>query len=861
MEGGARVVRGKLAHLHIFSIWYKLYVRHYIEQKAKSMKNCLDMLEKYLLKIWGFLRALCSTLCKNWALFLLAIYAVASLLYQASAPWRERTLGTGRADYQVASVQDPSEEYRLAIHYPTTIPLEVAGERGRPLVAWLWGSPLTATTTTTATWRLIITATNETRPNAPTNIIFTNKDGLEIASALDLQPRASEPEAPRSILYISRLADGRGTSYAQLSFQLWRDDAGFTLTPTPNVPVTVELESRSAAFWRKLLDLILNTPALTWVSVVTIGVNFWVRQREKKVAEAKELQNKIQALKDMPIQQAWQTYWNLYRAKEHKQELQKAWREIETLHPLESSEMIRRWLIDRIPQCGVSLEECEALWRDITHAQSSLKSEEVETLREFFFAQDTSETDLKENFLKIALRSFRILGVNSRDEVIKRLDRAANEAALEIIKDEYYRKGGLAGRMLLRAWGQQNSDLGKKFTKWLGSDPVPESSESIKEKGTCALWHTTSFQLSPAHLALLKKVGFPHPAAWFTPFGPEKAEDDPRLCNLDNSAKKDNKDESRAENETPWALFYDKMPWYTEITAELHSLFYAPPGCGRTAVIWNARHTHRTTRYKPALSLYFLLRPPFEPAHLLKLVADALGRALCCALVEDAYWLMAADREIQADIGRFLLWWAGDIVTLLQRLREGGLPITTDLIRNTNDESDSFYDALLLTDIFSNYTSMNTMSWDFLTAATRASRVAMGNVYPSTEDGWNYPVYLWMDCNFPKLIASREIPRLWDNEFLRRMGNLKIFTRYEFSDLGQIRMEWDDHYLYKMLKHRLERVRADLFLDQEKLGDDSYKSLQEFRRELLDKAHSPQEVIRRGNRLFEQLGDPLMGEK
>ncbi len=320
---------------------------------------------------------------KNLVLFLLAIYAVASLGYQASAPWRERTLGTGRADYQVASVQDPSEEYRLAIHYPTTIPLEVAGERGRPLVAWLWGSSLTSSMPSTTTWRLVINATNETRPNAPTNVIFTNKDGLEIASTLTLQPGVSEPEAPRSILYVSRLADGREMSYARSNFQLWRDDIEFTLTPTPNIPVIVELETQYAAFGRKLCDLLLNTPALTWVSVLTIGINFWVKQKEKKAAEAKELENKIKALKDMPIQQAWQTYWNLYRANEHKQELQKAWREIETLYPFETSKVIRKWLTNHIHTGGMPPER-EISWNDLINAQSSLSKDEIEMLRAFF---------------------------------------------------------------------------------------------------------------------------------------------------------------------------------------------------------------------------------------------------------------------------------------------------------------------------------------------------------------------------------------------------------------------------------------------------------------------------------------------
>jgi len=448
-----------------------------------------------------------------------------------------------------------------------------------------------------------------------------------------------------------------------------------------------------------------------------------------------------------------------------------------------------------------------------------------------------------------ALKSFRILGTASLDEVIKRLDEVANQAAsdkdLETIKDEYYRKGGLAGRMLLRAWEQRNPDRGKRFLEWLRDDPVPQSDESATEKGSCALWRPSPPALPPAHLALLEKAGFPHPTAWHTPFGPDKAEDDPRLRGL-----------KFAEKSIP-ALFYNKMSWYTDITAERHSLFYAPPGCGRTAAIWNARYTHRITSYKPALSLYLLLRPPFEPAHLLKLVADALGRALCCALVEDAYWLMAADRETQADIGRFLLWWAGDLTTLVRRLRNGGLQIAESLSKNTTNEEEKdrncFYDGRLLTDVFISLSPLNHVNWDDLVAITHATRLAIKKAYSDPEKEWDYPIYLWLDSSLSEDTISQELPRLWDNEFLRCMGNLKIFTRHKFPDKEQIRMDWDADHFYEMLDYRWEKLQANLFLTQEHLGQDP----EDFKKAVSQRAKFPRDIIRKGNSLLEALGKSL----
>ena len=422
------------------------------------MQECLDILKECWLKVKGFFRAPCPTLCKHWLIVLLAVYAVLSLGYQASAPWRERTFSMERTEYRVMSSQDPVGEYRLAIHYPKKIPIEAVGERGRPLVAWLWRASATATATSPVpanvsptttlslstsitptaaisisspitsstrafipsssapvtglpgradvsavtalsptteitatmpiTWRLLIMATSADTPSvvSQANIIFTDKNGLEIASVLNLQAGTREAEAPRAILYISRFTNGQQENRARLDFQLWRGDYQLTLIPTTEVPITVNLETRCAAFWRKLCDLFLNTPALSWVSILSICANFLIKQHEKKVAEARELQNQVQALKEMPIKQAWETFWNLYKthkANDSRQSLKRAWREIETFYPFETSRVIREWLTDHIQQDEAPPED-RTSWDEMAEAQSSLSKEEIETLKAFF---------------------------------------------------------------------------------------------------------------------------------------------------------------------------------------------------------------------------------------------------------------------------------------------------------------------------------------------------------------------------------------------------------------------------------------------------------------------------------------------
>lgn len=326
-----------------------------------------------------------ETLRKHWVIVLLAIYAVVSLFYQASAPWLERTLGTGRAEYQVTSLQHPAEEYRLAVHYPTTIPLETAGERGRPLVVWLWGNPLTATTTTTATWRLIITATNDTRPGAPTNIIFTDKDGLEIASALDLQPGTSEPEAPRSIFYVSRLVDGWKKSESLLHFQVWRGTELFDVTSLNGRPL-VKLETNCGNWLRKFADLIFNTKALTWTSIVALIWDFLKSEREKRQERIEKKQKEqILAIGSLAIPEAWTMYQDLWQnpttSQDFRAELKNTWEDLERQHPVETSKAIRGWLTSCIKQN-------DRRWKDIDESQSTLSAEDIKTLTHFFVAED-----------------------------------------------------------------------------------------------------------------------------------------------------------------------------------------------------------------------------------------------------------------------------------------------------------------------------------------------------------------------------------------------------------------------------------------------------------------------------------------
>ena len=326
-----------------------------------------------------------SFLRKHWVILLLVIYAFVSLCYQASAPWRERTLGTGRADYQVTSMQAPSEKYRLAVHYPTTIPLEVAGERGRPLVAWLWGSPLTATTTTTATWRLVITATNDTQPGAPTNIVFTDKDGLEIASTLDLQPGVSEPEAPRSILYVSRLADGRSRLNSILHIQVWKDDKLYEVIPLTNDPL-VTLETNLGGLSRKFVDLILNTRALTWTSIVALIWDFLKKEREKRQERIEKRQKEqIQVIRSLAIPEAWTMYRDLWQSttasQDFREDLRNTWQDLERQYPLETSKTIRTWLANCVAQN-------DPRWDDLGELQSMLNTKDLEMLALFFVADN-----------------------------------------------------------------------------------------------------------------------------------------------------------------------------------------------------------------------------------------------------------------------------------------------------------------------------------------------------------------------------------------------------------------------------------------------------------------------------------------
>jgi hypothetical protein len=808
---------------------------------------------------------------------ILLIYALISVGYQATEVWREKRWGTYRVNYQLDG------EYNLSIRLPKKIPIEIAGKPGHPLVTWLSQDPsllsaqgtitptqvktdenckslptmLSDTTSVTATWQVLFYPTKD-------QLIFTDEKGHERTSAITVTPGATQPTALRQLLYISRPLERLSTERATLCIQVWKNGVQQTLKALPGSGLSngidVELETRWQATLQQICNILFSTPALTWVTTSTAAFGLWKKERERRQEEKARLQEQIEALRKIPLAQAWRTYWRLQEEvpESLQQALLKMWQDIEHTHSRYNlSRVIRLWLIDQLTSSSEYYS-----WEKLRNSQKVLSKYEVEILRKAFNSNEEGETMSEgKSFWDDTLKAFQVLGMESaRSIIIPKLKKGEiPKGTLEILKERWYKKGGAAGRYLLQTWARSNSILRDQFEEWKEEELLPATTC----QGVCTLESTLWPSLTSEHKERLRELSLSNDLGIdqvegtkieekFTPFGPLKAEEDPRLLPTEQ------------ENTKLRGWFWKGtdllLPWIDEITANRHCTFYAPHGCGRTASIWWNRYKHRVSSWKPALSLYFELHHPLKSSdEILHISTNVLATSLSCALVEDPYWLLSADWKVQEHITALLLHWAGGHRALLRNFRIRGLPIVLEESKQGKMSSQA-YDGQLLTELFHRFDPLNKVQWEDLITAVEMTREAVNNARPAIFfENWSYPTFLWIDIQVQVESELEEIMKLlWHKAPLRRLGYVKLFVSREISANSEvpIPMEWTKDALKAMIKYRFKK--AGISENAWHTAFDGFQGGEEdIIRKLTLRASTPMDVIRNGNILLERGIDAL----
>lgn len=786
-------------------------------------------------KLW-----LVSFLGRYWLVMLLSLYFILSVTYQVTPVVREKTFGVSRADYLV------NGEYRLALNFPNTILLEVAGNRGRPLTAWLWTENGTISPATETDFQVLFFVGYS--PDNPNLVVFTDADGLERDSQLTLKLAPLEPEAQRATVYLARRVSDLLKNSGELRVEVWRENQKLhteRLTKGADA-ITLRLETRGEALGRRIGDLLLNTPALTWVTVAGAIFTAWLRINQEHELRVKNLRDQIGELEKTPADILWLTYWDLRieieksGSKELVELLQQTWDKIKRQDPTDVWQIyLKVWLTEQISSARKNKTAQKAIEKTLGKLCEAgvIGKEERDPLLSLINLDTILES--AQNYqgnLETTLRAFRNLGLASTEMILSKLPQSVGQEHIDLLKSAWYTNGGAAGKFLLQQKAANGTLLQKRLDQWIREE---DPSTAI-----AALWRVPFSGVSAVHVKALNDVDG-NLKALDTPFGPEKAERDCRLAPAPPISAGQSNLACQGRG-----LFWDAHPMKERVWESADGMFIAPPGSGRTTLIWMARYEYRFMGTSPGLSLYLPVKLPSPNLH--QLCSKALADNLLDTLVEDPFWLLAAeclerpvDSLAQREIVGFLLQEFGSHAELAQQL---------SLRRFALDKADSrdSEDSKLLFQLIHRFSPIERKFWNDLPNLTKIICGALARA--RGKDIAEFPVYIWIDIHHamnPEDVTTL-VTAIKDDEILHQVGFVKVFLP-EAPQVTATRLQWTPQQITELLKHRSLIAEEKLTMKLNPLLDnqDVFETLAR------NACGSPQRAIHAGNLLLEKYGRQL----
>ena len=723
--------------------------------------------------------------------------------------------------------------YNVGVHYPRVVPLEPEGGVGRPITVWIWkaapcGAPVGSAL------RVLFYIRGD-------GLVFTDEEGREVAHILTVPLGAQEPDATREIIYVRRKPGGAVPGPVDIEVKI---SAGGRTLPFPE-QLEVRPEGVGCSMLRHIGDLLLGTPAVTVLSAFLAVVKFWQDERERQRKEEASLRDRIERLLSLPPSDVGIAYLEIKQRVKQKRlddlqmRLDAAWQKVQRCYPYKPwLFQVRRYLSSHYlseSEKELDLEGIRQWLEDVQAADLGIDEGDVyriESLVKRMRQGEISPGEDLEHILALALDGFRTLGLESTGHILEWIWRSLQDCQ-DVAKDAFhkvwYEEGGAAGRFLLHRMAEVSSRVRAWMTEWERESPPPPR----RLAGPCLLWSLSLPDVSLAHRQAIKYLGKTVDLEWYTPFGPEKGEEDPRLP------------QRSGEDPRPVAnLFWAKHPLWEEILSRRSGFFVAPPGSGRTTFLWMARHKRHFWGMKPSLSLHIPLEGAPKKEVMAQRLSDALGESLLCTLAEDPFWLLGAQRRQQEALCSFLLGWAGGHGELLRRLSTRGL----------DGESDA--DARLLWELFLQYppTSPSLVKSEMeLLPLLETSRELLGEAarYRSEEP---FAIFIWVDLRGGQEDAESKgwIELIRASAELRRAAFLKVFTPVDVPSERCFCLSWEPEHLQEMLKHRWETVGFE---------EERWHQIQKFRGQenlvkwLVGRANGkPSRLIREGNQLLEDFG-------
>lgn len=768
----------------------------------------------------------------RWWWVLPLIYLVVSIVYQA---FFFPLLPGGTKRYLFKT-----DCFILEIRFPLvlTVANQPGGEVSQPASFWVWKNPNAHSLTCDLETRIAISRDN-------LDLVWLEGKQEVPASWLLTAGNSREEAAPHSV-FVYLAPQKELPPQESLSVKVDRRSVG---------SIKTTLWSAEESGWFRLANLLLGSQNLALVTgaitLLTALYKFFQDAQARRQQQQKDFESAVTDFENRAQRNPEQI------AKEYLALLAKT-------SGLEASSQQRDWLLQKFQDFkrqysqgniwarALRLELAERLnnlrnppnedvenWLNDTQQKTKFLSEEQYEAVLQLQKDDTDNQDDTDNLTKLralltsGLRVLRALGVESGpyvitqvrkglEETAKRLRRAAQDERLtpttpyfsneikKALKEEWFEQGKAAGHYLLELLSKEQPEIRKTLLEW---EETPAPPNPIKPP--FGLWgNDPVYETRPEVLDLF---GHPNPR-WKHPFGPLKAEDDPRL------PLKPAKTDERPVG----GLFWEEHSlWSTVISLE-PCYITAPRGSGGSAMQLMGRHLRRFWGRYPSLSLGFPLSGKPEIDTLWHNVERALSESLRRDLVEGPYWLLSGPPFLQEWVISFFEHVYGNIWKLSSRLQEAGLP---------QEETDLVVGALHAAAGRKVYQGRKQLPELMLMLRQRLGEAARYRLRDN-----RFEVFVWVE------IKDADFTEQWLDQMaesgLLQLGIAKIFSPQKTlpSRLRGVfhaqELNWTEEQLSAMLRHRFKQTK------QTALFDAMEKEIQQMVKEA---QHSPMRLIELGN--------------
>ncbi|MFZ5881993.1 MAG: hypothetical protein ACOY0R_21695 [Chloroflexota bacterium] len=728
----------------------------------------------------------------NWIYPLLVGYVMFSLIYQS---WGSLL---GNSAYQPVQALILSPCYHFKFRIPEQIPLAAvpATDQARPITIWGWknADPVCAL------------YSDEVSVNFTDNdtVIFTNNQQVETHSSITLKLGTHEANAARQSLYIYAPFMNEKNKKVTLHVNILGQ-----ITDLPSLDVQTAFVSGMLRF----LNFIFGIPLVTIVAAVGGSIKFFFEQQERRWQKIRDLEEKFAQLRNTPKERIGTEGMKLYQEAKSLGDifLRKLRSILENLRGKYETGNVWNYSLRSEIVFGAVKDPNFSIWiKSVSEELKFPEEKDIEILVWFssWIRLEETSQEIGDEALQKALRVFQIVGMSGKELIVQKIIRLiklqeeSRKGIVNLLKKQWYDEGKGAGRYLLHFL--EDHKIQSELKEWQRNQPLPPN------RLTWRFWPWPNrLRFQP-----------PNPGSLGYPFGPLKAEDDPRLPLS-----------QFPEEKSAWisGMFWEGHPlWKNSISQPQSALYYAESGMGTTSFIWTGRRERRFWGLKPSLSLYLELSGVASAEKVWHGLETSLAESILISLVEDPYWLLDATSVIQERIGAFLIFRYGETTRLLKSLYELGMPA---------------HEQMLIADLLVGIESAKPyLQEDFRWLLEKTMTCMADSAIDRLRDREVFECFIWLEIN-NNPVPSECLPLL-EKLGIGSMGILKVFCVGQEEPQSKMvevyPLVWRKEELYGLLEHRIGRKWKEA-------GWRTFTGSADKEKLLEDAKNSPRKLMRLGN--------------